>query len=212
METARELGEAKRILEGVEATALSSVAQVLAEVTESLSRTAKDLTDMRAAEWMTAEQAAKHLGCESVKAFEKIASREGGSQALPLGSRLAVQPCRARRLAHDPGRSRATLMHLEGGATQGRLPVAGHRSRVHHDHRHAAQRGQPHIPLLQTPPEACRVAADTYPRPSPHSRDPAARQGCTSQNSSRDARALHDNPNDGHLFSRAAGHAGPPPR
>ena len=75
--TARELGEAKRILEGVEATALSSVAQVLAEVTESLSRTAKDLTDMRAAEWMTAEQAAKHLGCESVKAFEKIASREG---------------------------------------------------------------------------------------------------------------------------------------
>jgi hypothetical protein len=25
---------------------------------------------------MTAEQAAKHLGCESVKAFEKIASRE----------------------------------------------------------------------------------------------------------------------------------------
>ena len=77
LETARELGEAKRILEGVEATALSSVAQVLAEVTESLSRTAKDLTDMRAAEWMTAEQAAKHLGCESVKAFEKLASREG---------------------------------------------------------------------------------------------------------------------------------------
>ena len=26
---------------------------------------------------MTAEQAAKYLGCESVKAFEKIASREG---------------------------------------------------------------------------------------------------------------------------------------
>ena len=77
LETVRELGEAKRILEGAEATALSSVAQVLAEVTESLARTAKDLTDMRAAEWMTAEQAAKHLGCESVKAFEKIASREG---------------------------------------------------------------------------------------------------------------------------------------
>ncbi len=77
LETARELGEAKRILEGVEATALSSVAQVLAEVTESLSRRAKDLTDMRVAEWMTAEQAAKHLACESIKAFEKIASREG---------------------------------------------------------------------------------------------------------------------------------------
>jgi hypothetical protein len=26
---------------------------------------------------MTAEQAAKHLGCESIKAFEKIVSREG---------------------------------------------------------------------------------------------------------------------------------------
>jgi hypothetical protein len=26
---------------------------------------------------MTAEQDAKHLGCESVKAFEKIVSREG---------------------------------------------------------------------------------------------------------------------------------------
>jgi hypothetical protein len=77
LETARELGEAKRILVGVEATALSSVAQVLAEVTESLSRTAKYLTDMQTAEWMTAEQAAKHFGCESVSAFEKIASREG---------------------------------------------------------------------------------------------------------------------------------------
>jgi hypothetical protein len=32
---------------------------------------------MQGAEWMTAEQAARHLGCESVKAFEKIASREG---------------------------------------------------------------------------------------------------------------------------------------
>ncbi len=32
---------------------------------------------MRASEWMTAEQATKHLGCESVKAFEKIAAREG---------------------------------------------------------------------------------------------------------------------------------------
>jgi hypothetical protein len=35
---------------------------------------------MWAAEWMTAKQAAKYLGCESVKAFEKIASREGISK------------------------------------------------------------------------------------------------------------------------------------
>jgi hypothetical protein len=32
---------------------------------------------MRTAEWMTVEQAATHPGCESVKAFEKIATREG---------------------------------------------------------------------------------------------------------------------------------------
>ena len=43
---------------------------------DSLSRIIKDLTDMRTAEWMTAKQAAKHLGCESVKAYEKIAARE----------------------------------------------------------------------------------------------------------------------------------------
>ena len=56
---------------------LSGVALALTEAAESLSRTAKELTDMRAGEWMTAEQAARHLGCESAKAFEKIASREG---------------------------------------------------------------------------------------------------------------------------------------
>src|SRR5215213_4954825 len=73
----RELEEAKRILEDVEVKALSGVALALTEAAESLSQTAKDLTDMQASEWMTAEQAARYLGCESIKAFEKIASREG---------------------------------------------------------------------------------------------------------------------------------------
>ena len=76
-EKIRELEAAKRILEDVEAKALSGVALALTEAAESLSQTAKDLADMRAAEWMTAEQAATYFGCESVKAFEKIASREG---------------------------------------------------------------------------------------------------------------------------------------
>ena len=76
-ENIRELEEAKRILEDVEATTLSGVALVLTEAAESLSRTAKELTDMRVIEWMTAEQAATYLGCESAKAFEKIAAREG---------------------------------------------------------------------------------------------------------------------------------------
>jgi hypothetical protein len=57
--------------------ALSGVALALTEAAESLFRTAKDLADIRTADWMTAEQAAKHLGCESSKAFEKIAAREG---------------------------------------------------------------------------------------------------------------------------------------
>jgi phage-related minor tail protein len=76
-EKIRELEEAKRILEDVEVKALSAVVLALSEAAESLSRTAKDLDDMRTAEWMTAEQAVKHLGRESVKAFEKIAAREG---------------------------------------------------------------------------------------------------------------------------------------
>ena len=76
-EKIQELEEAKRVLEGVEIKALSGVALALTEAAESLSRTAKELTDIQASEWMTAEQAARHLGCESVKAFDKIASREG---------------------------------------------------------------------------------------------------------------------------------------
>jgi hypothetical protein len=76
-EKIRELEEAKRILEDVEVKALSGVTLALTEVAESLSRTAKELTDIRTAEWMTADQAAVYLGCESVRAFEKIASREG---------------------------------------------------------------------------------------------------------------------------------------
>ena len=76
-EKTRELEEAKRILDDVEVKALSGVALALTEAVESLSQTAKDLAEMRSTEWMTAEQAAKHLGCGSAKAFEKIAAREG---------------------------------------------------------------------------------------------------------------------------------------
>src|SRR5215208_4310673 len=76
-EKIRELEEAKRILEDVEVQALSGVALALTEAAESLSRTAKELTDIRTSEWMTAEQAAAYLGCEPVKAFEKIPTREG---------------------------------------------------------------------------------------------------------------------------------------
>ena len=76
-EKIRELEEAKRILEDLEAKTLSGVALALTEAAQSLSQTVKDLADMRAAEWMTTEQAAAYLGCESVEAFVKIATREG---------------------------------------------------------------------------------------------------------------------------------------
>jgi hypothetical protein len=72
--TARELGEAKRILEGVEATALSSVAQMLAETAESLARTARELREMSPDEWMDAEGAAAYLK-RTPKAFEKIVAK-----------------------------------------------------------------------------------------------------------------------------------------
>jgi len=74
--TAEELEEAKRILEDLEAKALADVALALTKAAESLSRTAKELADLHPTEWMAAEQAAKHLGCESVRAFQKIAARE----------------------------------------------------------------------------------------------------------------------------------------
>ena len=42
LDTTRMLGEAMRILDGVEATALGGVAQMLAETAESLARTARE--------------------------------------------------------------------------------------------------------------------------------------------------------------------------
>ena len=72
--TARELGEAKRILEGVEATALSCVAQMLAETAESLARTARELREMSPDEWMDAEGAAAYLK-RTPKAFEKVVAK-----------------------------------------------------------------------------------------------------------------------------------------
>ena len=55
---------------------LSDIASVAPEAAENLSQMAKDLAGTRTAKWMTAEQAATYLGCESVEAFVKIAARE----------------------------------------------------------------------------------------------------------------------------------------
>lgn len=74
--TARQLGEAQKILEGVEVAALSGVASVLCEVVDNLAQTVKDMVEARPSEWMTAQQAAAYLGFDSVEAFCKLATRE----------------------------------------------------------------------------------------------------------------------------------------
>ena len=74
LETAQKLGEARRILEGVEATALGGVAQMLAETAESLARTARELKGIAPDEWLTFEEAAAYLK-KTPKAFEKIVAR-----------------------------------------------------------------------------------------------------------------------------------------
>lgn len=74
LETARKLGEARRILEGVEATALGGVAYMLAETAESLARTVRELKGIAPDEWLTFEEAAAYLK-KTPKAFEKVVAR-----------------------------------------------------------------------------------------------------------------------------------------
>ena len=62
LETAQKLGEARRILEGVEVTALGGVAQMLA------------LKGIGPDEWLTFEEAAAYLK-KTPKAFEKVVAR-----------------------------------------------------------------------------------------------------------------------------------------
>ena len=73
-ETAQKLEEARRILVGVEATALGGIAQMLAETAESLAKTARELKGMSRDEWLTLEEAAAYLKKTSM-AFEKIVAK-----------------------------------------------------------------------------------------------------------------------------------------
>ena len=74
LDTTRMLSEARRILDGVEATALGGVAQMLAETAESLARTARELKGISPDEWLTFEEAAAYLK-KTPKAFEKVVAR-----------------------------------------------------------------------------------------------------------------------------------------
>ncbi len=76
MEMSRTLFEVKNALQSYETTALAEVAATLAEVAESLARTARELHLMNREEWMTPDQASRHLNCTSTKAFQEIVAKE----------------------------------------------------------------------------------------------------------------------------------------
>ena len=74
VEMAQALSDVRDALQGYEMTALAGVAATLAEVAESLARTAKVLKELSPEEWMDAEQAAAYLK-RTPKAFEKIIAK-----------------------------------------------------------------------------------------------------------------------------------------
>lgn len=76
-ELAEELRGSRAVLESIEAQALAGTVEVLVGICAELSETAKVLHSMRAAEWLTPEEAAAHVGAASKEAFEKIARQEG---------------------------------------------------------------------------------------------------------------------------------------
>ena len=92
VEVAQTLEEARDALRGYEVAALAGVAATLAEAGKSLMHTARELHEMRREEWMTPEQAARHLNCTSTKAFQEVVAKEGIpkhylSERLPRYSR-----------------------------------------------------------------------------------------------------------------------------
>jgi hypothetical protein len=65
-----------------------------------------------------------------------------------------------------------------------------------------------HPLLLQAATEACRSATHKDSRPQAHVRHALGVQANTPEGCAGDTGALHHHPDDGHLLSRAAGHAG----
>ena len=102
VEVTRTLEEAKDALRGYEVAALAGVAATLAEAAESLAHTARELHEMSRGEWMTPEQAARHLNCTSTKAFQEVVAKEGIpkhylSDRLPRYSRAELDKWLANR-------------------------------------------------------------------------------------------------------------------
>src|SRR5215210_7955116 len=92
VEVTRTLEEARDVLRGYEVAALAGIAATLAEAAESLAHTTGELHEMSREEWMTPDQAARHLNCTSTKAFQEVVTKEGIpkhylSERLPRYSR-----------------------------------------------------------------------------------------------------------------------------
>lgn len=68
-------GGQRCLLRGHEVAALAGVAATLAEAAESLAHTARELYEMSREEWMTPDQAARHLNCTSTKAFQESVTK-----------------------------------------------------------------------------------------------------------------------------------------
>ena len=85
-EVARDLKNAREVLEAVEARTLAGVAAMLSEIAENLSRTAERLEKMAPQEWMGPDEAATYLG-KSQNAFQKAVAQEGVPRHYLTGRR-----------------------------------------------------------------------------------------------------------------------------
>ena len=74
-EVARDIKNAREILETLEARTLAGVAAMLSKAADTLSRTADRLEKMAPQEWMGLEEAANYLG-KSKHAFQKAVAQE----------------------------------------------------------------------------------------------------------------------------------------
>jgi hypothetical protein len=102
VEVAQTLEVARDALRDYEVAALTGIAATLAEAARSLVHTARELREISREEWMTPEQAARHLNCTSTKAFHEVVAKEGVprhyiSDRLPRYSRSELDVWLANR-------------------------------------------------------------------------------------------------------------------
>jgi hypothetical protein len=75
--TAKALRDLKGSLQCLGTLTLSETAETLAKAAESLRETQERMERCQPEEWLTPDQAGRHLGCSSVAAFERVVAKEG---------------------------------------------------------------------------------------------------------------------------------------